>query len=489
MSDPSGVVAPALADTADDAPTLAAPTPEAGGFRRTALIVATALFMQNLDSTVLATALPTMARDFGVAPANMGLALTAYLLALACFIPASGFVADRFGARKVFAAAIALFTCGSIACGLSNGLEALIAARFAQGMGGAMMVPVGRLVLLRSTPKRDLVSAMSWLVMPALIGPILGPPVGGLIVTFLEWRWIFWINVPMGGVGVLLVTCFIPSIAQPERRSFDALGLLLSSLCLAPLLFGLQLVARASHGLVAEGLIGAGIAFGLFFVGHARRRAAPILDLTLFAVPTFRWATIGGTLVRIMQGAQPFLLPMMMQLGFGFSAATSGSVTVATALGSFGMKSAARRILKRFGFRTALTGVGLLAPLAYMVTGLFRPGWPAAALFAVLLVCGFLTSFQFTAYNTLAYSDIESERMSRATSLYATFQQLSLSLGVASASGALTLAMRVHRHARPGFVDFHAATLTVTAIALTAFLLNRRIAPDAGAEVSGHRAR
>ena len=458
------------------------------GYRRTALIVATALFMQNLDTTVLATALPTMARDFGVRPTEMSLALTSYLLALAVFIPASGYTADRFGPRRVFQLAIGLFVLGSIASGFAPSLEGLIVARFVQGIGGAMMVPVGRLVLLRSVNKRDLVSAMSWLAMPALIGPILGPPVGGAIVTYLDWRWIFWINVPMGGVGMILVGRYIAAAALPTTRSFDGRGFLLSSVALASLIFGLQLVSRSGHLQIALPLLGLGLLAGTLYVRHARRASAPLIDLGLFAIPTFRLSVIGGTLIRITQGAQPFLLPMMMQLAFGLSAAASGSITVATAMGSFAMKSAARPLLRHLGFRRALSIIGLLSPLAYAVTGLFAPEWPSQAIFAVLLACGFLTSLLFTAYNTIAYADVDAARMSRATSLYATAQQLSLSLGVCAAAGTLNVAMRLHGHARPGFADFRIAIWSVAAISLLAILANLRFRPDAGAEMSGHRA-
>lgn len=459
------------------------------GYRLTALIVATALFMQNLDATVLATALPTMAREFAVQPTAMSLALTSYLLALAVFIPASGFTADRFGARTVFQAAILVFVAGSVACGFSTSLETLIVARFFQGIGGAMMVPVGRLVLLRSVDKRDLVSAMSWLAMPALVGPILGPPVGGAIVTYLDWRWIFWINVPMGALGVVLVYRHIANVRENTARRFDRIGFVLSAIALGSLLFGLQLSARAGHAWIALPLLAIGVVAGSLYLIHARRTQAPILDLALLRIPTFRLSVMGGTFIRITQGAQPFLMPLLLQLAFGLSAAASGAVTVATALGSFAMKGAARPLLKRFGFRTALTAIGVLSPLAYTVTALFRPGWPMPAIFVVLLVCGFLTSLQFTAYNTVAYADIDQSRMSRATSFYATFQQLSLSLGICISASALTLAMRWHGHSHPEFDDFSIAIGCVTAISLLAVFVNTRFAVDAGAEMSGHDAR
>ncbi|WP_375383142.1 DHA2 family efflux MFS transporter permease subunit [uncultured Sphingomonas sp.] len=454
-------------------------------YRTVALIVACAMFMENLDATVLATALPTMARDFGVRAPEMSVALTSYLLALAIFIPASGTLADRVGAKLVFRAAIALFVLGSIACGLSPSLSAMIVARFAQGAGGAMMIPVGRLVLLRSVAKRDMVSAMSWLVMPALIGPILGPPVGGFIVTYLDWRWIFWLNLPIGVLGIALVTWFIADVREPSTHPFDARGFLISAVALGCFLSGFELASRAGGARTAAMLIVVGALTGWLYILHARRTEHPILDVSLMRVPTFRLSVIGGSLTRITQGALPFLLPLMMQLAFGLSAARSGTMTVATAIGSFGMKGLARRILHRFGFRSSLIAMGLLGTGSYAVCGLFRPSWPLPAIFAVLVVSGFLISFQFTAYNTIAYDEIGKERMSAATSFYSTFQQLMLSLGICTGGAALHLSMVARHRVVPGFDDFSAAFWTVTAISLLAVTVNARFDPHAGDELSG----
>jgi EmrB/QacA subfamily drug resistance transporter len=459
--------------------------PEGANYRTVALIIACAMFMENLDATVLATALPTMARDFGVRAPEMSIALTSYLLALAVFIPASGFVADRFGARRVFRAAIAVFVLGSLACGLAPNLPTMAVARFLQGIGGAMMMPVGRLVLLRSVAKRDMVSAMSWLIMPALIGPILGPPVGGFIVTYADWRWIFWLNLPIGITGFVLVGRFIADIREGERQPFDTIGFLLSAAALGCLLLGFEMASRSEGGGIAGPLVAVGAVAGVLYMLHGRRTAHPILDLSLMRIGTFRLSVLGGSLARITQGAQPFLLPLMMQLGFGLTAAQSGTMTVATAIGSFGMKGVARCLLHRFGFRSSLVVMGVLGTLAYATCGLFRPGWPLPAIFAVLVVSGFLMSFQFTAYNTIAYDEIDKERMSAATSFYSTFQQLMLSLGICTASVALHVSMGVSGRMSPGFADFSAAFWTVTAISLAALFVNLRFDPQAGAELSG----
>jgi len=487
----SRVHAPATANQhADGAARLGETEAEAGArparhYRTTALIIACALFMQNLDATVLATALPTMARDFGIAPTGISLALTSYLLALALFIPASGSTADRFGARRVFQVAIMIFVMGSVACALSSDLTTLVLARFFQGMGGAMMMPVGRLVLLRTVAKRDLVAAMSWLTMPAMIGPILGPPVGGLIVTYLDWRWIFWINLPIGLAGILLVGRFIDEVRDSEVRPFDLTGFVLSGVGLGATMFALELLSRPGHGMFILPLLTLGLASIAAYLVHARRTAQPILDLTLLRVPTFRLSIIGGTLMRITQGAQPFLLPMLMQLAFGLSAAASGAVTVAPAIGAFFMKGTARPLLRRFGFRPTLTTIGLCVPLLYAVTGLFRPDWPWAAVYVVLLICGFLTSLQFTAFNAIAYDEIDSRRMSTATSFYSTVQQLAMSLGVCTAAGVLNIVSTARGHAVPQFGDFSVAIWTVAAISLTAVFSNLRFDRDAGHELSG----
>jgi EmrB/QacA subfamily drug resistance transporter len=461
------------------------PDREGPSYRTVALIVACALFMNQLDSTVLTTALPTMSRDFRVPVTEMSLALTAYLLALAVFIPASGIVADRFGARSVFQAAIGVFVLGSIGCGLSRSMEWLVAARFFQGMGGAMMMPVGRLIVLRSVKKRDLISAMSWLIMPAMLGPVLGPPLGGFIVTYFDWRWIFWLNLPIGIVGLLLVWKFIPNVYEEFRRPFDLPGFILSGIALACLVFGLETISRSKGGIVAPLLLALGAAAALGYLVHARSTEHPILDLKLFRIPTFRLAFAAGSLSRITQGAQPFLLALIMQLGFGLSPAHSGLITIAPTVGSFGMKALVRRILARTGYRRGMLVMGVLAVAAYATCGFIGPGWSFPTIFVLLIICGFLMSFQFTSLNTLAYGDVPKREMSAATSFYATFQQLLLSLGICTAAGVLHLSMLVGGRGVPSFPDFSAAFWTVTAISLVAVIPIARLEPNAGAKLSG----
>jgi EmrB/QacA subfamily drug resistance transporter len=454
--------------------------------RFTALIVASALFMEQLDGTVLATALPTMAHSFGVEPLSMNVALTSYLLSLAVFIPASGKVADRFGTRTVFRAAIALFTLGSILCGLSNGLWELVAARILQGIGGAMMVPVGRLVLLRSVERSELVSAMTWLMVPATIGPVVGPPLGGLLVTTLSWRWIFYINVPIGILGMVLATRYIRDIKEDGPVDFDGWGLLLSGISLSCLMFGLETVSRGESSLLTAAIIlGSGVVSGALYLRHARRHANPVLDFALMRVKTFGLSVIGGGLTRISGGAVPFLLPMMLQLGFGMSALQSGMITFASSAGSILMKGVAQPMLRQWGFRNVMIWNGLTASIFLAAIASFRPTWPVALIYAVLLVGGFFNSLQYTAYNTIAYADIERSSMSSATSFYTTFQQLMLTLGICTAAAALAGSLAISGHSQPLLSDYSVAFLVVACVSLAASPTCARLPRDAGDEISG----
>ncbi|HEY0422086.1 MAG TPA: MFS transporter [Rhodopila sp.] len=454
--------------------------------RLTALIVASALFMQNLDSTVIATALPTMARSFGYDPVRMNVALTSYLLSLTVFIPASGWVADRFGTRTVFRLAIVVFTIGSILCGLSDGLVELVASRVLQGIGGAMMVPVGRLLLLRTAEKSELVAAMAWLTVPALLGPVVGPPVGGFIVTYFNWRWTFFINIPVGLIGLVAVTLFIQDFREPPRGKFDIRGLVLTGLALVCGMFGLETVGR---GLVSPevtgAMIAAGLAMALLYYLHARRTAAPLLDFTLMRLPCFGLSFSAMMLFRTGIGAIPFLLPMMLQIGFGNSAAQSGLITFASSAGALVMKPAAQHALRLFGFRDTLIWNGVLSGIMLTMCALFRPTWPAAAIYLVLLVGGFLRSLQFTAYNTLAYGDVPRPQMSAATSLYTAGQQLAATIGVSIGALALEVARTLDHHDTPEAADFSAAFVVVGLMTLAAVPIAFLMPASAGDDLTG----
>jgi EmrB/QacA subfamily drug resistance transporter len=463
--------------------------PSGRNFRTIALIVGAAMFMEQLDGTVLATALPSMARELGVGAPSLSIALTSYLISLAIFIPVSGRIADRFGARTVFRNAIIAFTLGSILCAQAPSVGFLVAARFFQGIGGALMLPVGRLVLMRSVEKRDLIAATSWVLVPAVVGPILGPPLGGFIVTYLNWRWIFYINVPIGILGVVLVSIFIANTRGEGPRAFDLKGMLLSSLSLGLLLFGFEMTSHTGELYTSLVLLGIGALSGAAYIRHARRAADPILDISLMKVPNYGTSVIAGAITRVTQGAQPYLLPMMLQLGFGLSAAQSGIMTLATAVGSIIAKPLAPTLLRRFGFRDTLIVGGVCASLGYGLCGLFRPGWPMPVMFAVMLCSGLFMSFQFTGYNTIAYANIEQDRISSATSFYSTFQQLMLSMGICAGAAGLQAAMVLHGHTLPKLIDFNMAFFAVAAVSLTATIWNKRFAADAGTELSGHTPR
>ena len=388
----------------------------------------------------------------------------------------------------MFRAAIAVFTLGSILCGQSVNLPMLVVSRIVQGLGGAMMVPVGRLLLLRSVAKSELVSAMAWLTTPALIGPVIGPPLGGFLVTYANWRWIFLINVPVGLIGIALVTRYVSELREPAPGRLDWVGLIYSGSCLAGITFGMELAGRgaAPNWVVAACLV-IGVVGGFSYLRHAKRRPDPLLDLSLLRVPTFAVSVFAGSLFRVGVGAIPFLLPMMMQLGFGRSAAQSGMITFASAVGAIAMKPAAQSALRWFGFRATLFWNAILASFGVAICAAFRAWWPLPALYAVLIGAGFLRSLQFTAYNTIAYADIPRARMSAATSLYSTIQQLSMTFGISLGAASLMLSGMVFGNDGATVRDFSSAFLVVAVVMLLAAPASRLMPANAGAEVSGHR--
>ena len=452
----------------------------------TAFIIATALFMENMDGTVLATSLPAIAADLRQDPIVLKLALTSYMLTLAVFIPASGWVADRLGARTVFCSAIVVFTLGSLLCGASSSLGTLIAARVFQGLGGAMMVPVGRLVLLRSVPKSEMVNALAYLTVPALIGPVVGPPLGGFITTYFHWRWIFWINAPIGVIGVLLSLWFIENIRERDVARFDFKGFLLSGLGLLSLIFGLTIVGRGLVPLqVVFGLITGGVVLLTLYVFHARREPNAILDLGLLKIPTFFAGVGGGFLFRLGIGAIPFLLPLLLQVGFGLSPFESGSLTFAAAAGAMAMKFTASTILRRWGFRKVLIFNGVLSAIFLASYGLITATTPHALLLVGLLAGGFFRSLEFTALNAIGYAEIDQRAMSRATSFSAVGQQLSQSAGVAIGAAALEIARAAHGGGALLTADFTPAFFVVAAVSAASVFSFWRLAPSAGDELAG----
>ena len=450
------------------------------------LIIAVALFMENMDSTVIATSLPAIAADIGTNPLALKLAVTSYLLSLAVFIPASGWTTDRFGARTVFRTAIGIFVLGSIACALSSSLTDFVFARILQGMGGAMMTPVGRMVLVRSISRRELVSAMAWVTTPALIGPVIGPPVGGFITTFATWHWIFLINVPIGILGIVLATKYIEDVRAEHHERFDIVGMIYAGLGIAGLAFGLSVLGLnfLPWSVVVSLIIGGSVFIAAYLV-HAKHTAIPALDLTLFKLPTFRASVLGGFIFRIGIGALPFLLPLMLQVGFGKSPFESGLITFASAAGAMGMKMAAATLLKRFGFRAILMFNAVLSSCFLAACAFFTEAMPVALMFFILLVGGFFRSLQFTSINTIAYAEIEQARVSRATALVSVGQQLSISAGVAIGALAVDLTAQFRGHADLRAEDFQTAFLIVAAISALSVFIFSRLSPEAGAELSG----
>ena len=444
--------------------------------------------MENMDSTVIATSLPAIARDLGTDPIVLKLAFTTYLLSLTVFIPISGWLADRFGAKLVFRLAIAVFTIGSVACGSAGSLGWLVAARALQGIGGAMMVPVGRIILLRSIPKSELVDALAWLTIPALIGPLLGPPVGGFITDTFGWRWIFWMNVPFGLIAIGLATWLMPPTGVDTVPRLDVRGFLLSGIGLSSLIFGLTVMGRdLLPGYMPTGLVIAGLVLVGLYVLHARRTERPILDLKLLGIPTFKAGVVGGSLFRLGVGAVPFLLPLMFQLAYGMSAFQSGLITFMAAAGALSMKFGAARTIRRFGFRRLLLVNGLLASLSIAIMGLLSSATPYVLAISLLFVGGFLRSLQFTALNAMSYSDIDNEQASYATALYTVAQQLSLSLGVVLAAFVLEAAQWWRGELALSPWDFTIAFAVVAVCSLSAMGSFLRLEADAGSSVSGRR--
>ena len=451
------------------------------------LVIASALFLENMDSTVLATSLPAIAIDLDIDPIVLKLAFTSYLLSLAVFIPISGWMAERFGARHVFRLAIAVFTLASMGCAFTTTLPGFIAARFVQGMGGAMMVPVGRFVLVRAVPKSDLVQALSYLTLPALIGPVIGPLIGGFLTTYFHWRWIFFINLPIGILGMVLATRFVPDVKGDQRAPLDGIGFLLSSLGLSSLVFGLTILGRDLLPLAAAPVL---IIFGVLFLVvygfHAKRIDHPILKLSLLSLPTFRTSIVGGFFFRAGIGSNPFLLPLMLQIGFGLSAFQSGSLTFASSVGALIMKFTAPRILKRFGFRQILIINGLISAGSFGAIAVFSPTTSHFLILVVLLVGGFFRSLQFTCLNAIAYAEVETSDLSRASSFASVAQQVSGSMGVAFAAIILESLQFIRGDLILSPDDFKIAFAIVAVFAASSVLLHRRLDSHAGADVSGH---
>ncbi len=450
------------------------------------LILAVAFFMEMMDSSIIATALPAIAKDIGTEPVALKLALTSYLVALAIFIPLSGWLADRFGARNVFRWAIGVFMLGSLACAFADSLQSFVFSRFLQGMGGSMMMPVGRVLMIRSTPKSELVSAMAWLTVPALMGPMVGPPVGGFITTFFSWHWIFIINLPIGIAGILLAGIYLPRSGKRRRTRLDVKGFVLAGMAFSGMVFGLSVISLPAlpplYGLA--GLAG-GLLSGALLFRHARRVHNPILDPRIFSDENFARTNIWSFLFRLAVGAFPFLVPLMLQVGYGLSPFRSGMITFASALGALLMKFLASRTYARFGFNRVLPLAILLTSALMASYGFIDPVRFPLVLVGLIFLGGIARSMYFTGNNALMFSSLADADTAQGSAIAAVGTQISIALGVAMAGSLLEISQLFHER---GLVlaDFRMALVVLAAISAFAAIPYARMSGAAGANVSGH---
>ena len=454
-----------------------------------ALVVAVSFFMQILDGTIVATSLPQMAASFGVQPVSMSIGITVYMLTMSAFIPLSGWLGDRFGARRVFLISIAVFTAASLFCGLSSTLGEFIIARAIQGAGSALMTPVGRIIVLKNARKSELVQAIALITWPALTAPVVGPVLGGFITTYASWHWNFLINIPIGLIGLALVLRFVPEQREEEAGRLDVLGFVLSAAGLTLLLAALEISVKWNGGLLpVAAMFGGGVLFSYLATRHFLKVPNPLLDLSAFKVQTFALSTLSaGTACRVAINATPFLLPLLFQLGFGMSSIAAGAYLLVYFLGNLGMKTVTTPLLAIFGFRTVLVVNGLIASGSIIACGFFGENTSTLLIYAVLFIAGLSRSMEFTALNTLSFADIHAAQRSSASTLSSMLQQVSMLLGVAVAAAALNISAASRGALRPELADFRWAFLTIGIVGVIACLRFIKLPDNAGAEVSRHR--
>lgn len=475
---------------------LSGSTPEApfrqdagsGGISGLALLVASAFFMEFLDGTVIATALPDMARAFGVSAIDLNIGISAYLLTLAVLIPASGWMAERFGARNVFSLALIIFTLSSLLCGLTHNVTEFVLMRIIQGIGGAMMVPVGRLVVLRTTPKNQLIKAIATLTWPALVAPILGPPLGGFITTYASWHWIFFLNVPLGLIAIVLAIRMMPNHTPPQKPPFDLIGFVSIGVAMLCLVAGLEVFSQQNLRPVnAVVLIAIGLLALVWAIRYLLRAENPLIRLSSLAVPSFRITMRGGFVLRATISSAPFMLPLMFQVGFGMDAFQAGSLVLAVFAGNLAMKPATTPLIRSLGFKKLLIGNGILCVLSLLLCAFITPDSPRL-LTLLLLFCGGLSrSMQFTGISSLAFAEVPAGEMSSANTLFSTSLQLASGLGVTLGA----LCIRAGDWLTPvlGFssadgMAFRLGFVIIAAITALALWDIIRLAPDAGRNVS-----
>ncbi|SXZ59334.1 putative MFS-family transport protein [Klebsiella pneumoniae] len=444
--------------------------------------------MEFLDGTVIATALPDMARDFGITAVELNIGISAYLITLAVLIPASGWIADRFGARAIFTLALAIFTLASVFCGLSTEVHIFVAMRILQGVGGALMVPVGRLAVLRTTPKHQLIKAIATLTWPALVAPIIGPPLGGFITRYASWHWIFFINVPLGLAAIILSLRIIPDIRETERRSFDLSGFITTSVAMVSLVTAMERLGDRQPQIWPT-LALAALGFGclLYSIRHFRRAAAPMVRLDALQVPTFRVTMYGGSLFRASISAVPFLLPLLFQVGFGMDPFHSGLLVLAVFVGNLTIKPATTPLIRWLGFRRLLLINGALNVCSLLACALLTPQTPVWAIMLILYLGGVFRSIQFTGVSTLAFADVPAAQMSDANTLFSTASQLAVGLGITLGAIGIRLGEQVgdwlHLTELPG-ISFRLSFVFIALICLVGMIDSLHLAKTAGSSVS-----
>jgi len=454
-------------------------------------LVAAALFMEMLDGTIIATALPQMARSFNVGAVHLNIGMTAYMLTLAVFIPITGWVADRFGSRSVFATAIGVFTVASLFCGISQTLTQFTIMRVFQGIGGAMMFPVGRLIVLRDTPKEELTETIAYMTWPGLTALVVGPPLGGFITTYASWHWIFYLNLPLGAVALVLTLLWVENLRSGERHSFDWLTFVLAGVASTGLVYALESFGGAAMATSsALAILAFSLASGVLAVLASRRSSYPFIDLESMKLKTFALSIYGASGFRVAVSVLPFLLPLMFQISFGMSAFHSGLYLLALFAGDLSMKGFVIQVLRRFGFRRILIVNGVITAGSVALCAAISPGTPPLLIAAILFFHGSSRSLQFTCMTTLAYTEIPSERMGQANGFLSAVMQLSTGVGVAVGAVTIRLVAQAHGHAAaaPHLNDFHMAILCMSLLTLAPVFDSLGLPRDAGAATSGHRA-
>jgi EmrB/QacA subfamily drug resistance transporter len=450
-------------------------------------LVAMAFFMESLDTTILNTAVPAIAQALGVVPLSMKAVLASYTLSLAVFIPISGWMADRFGTRRVFSTAIGVFTLGSFLCGISSNIHLLVACRILQGCGGAMMVPVGRLTLVRSFAKSELVRVMTFVVVPALIGPMIGPFLGGLIVGYFPWRVIFFVNIPVGLLGLYLVYRHLPDYRAETTPPLDFIGLILFGSGIALLSYVLEVFGEHTlSGREVLGLLGISVLLLTGYGWHAVHNPTPLLRLTLIRIRTFRAAVIGGLVTRIGIGGIPFLFPLLYQVGLGFTPIQSGLLMMPQAVASLSLKLSVGGILTRFGYRVILISNTIILGVLIILFATIGQRTPVWLIVTQSFVYGFFASLQYSSMNTLVYADVTEEEASSASTIASTLQQMSISFGVAAASLATAIFIpdRFHSNAPEMIHGVHHAFLVLGAWTMLSTLVFQELKRGDGSSVA-----